>query len=159
MTGKSQHKTTVLVRWTARIIALLFSIIFFFWNTVFAVGSVMADLHGAITGYIALPIALGILVLAAEIVSWRRERIGGILFIMLSAAYFLIHLINDFSGLKFISIPYMIRGLFTDWAIFGLPMLIAGILFLLAARRSKNTDLELAPESGTPTDTQNNKET
>jgi len=31
----------------------------FFWNTVFAVGSVMVDLHGAISGYIVLPIALG----------------------------------------------------------------------------------------------------
>ena len=147
MTGKSHHKTTVVVRWSARIIALFFSIIFFFWNTVFAVGSVMADLHGAITGYIVLPITLGMLVLAAEIVSWRQERIGGILFIVLSAAYFLIHLINDFSGLRFSSITYMIRGLFTDWAIFGLPLLVAGILFLIAARLSKKPAISLNTES------------
>jgi len=107
----------------------------------------MADLHGAITGYIVLPIALGILVLAAEIVSWRRERIGGILFIVLSAAYFLIHMINDFSGLRFISITYKIRGLFTDWAIFGLPLLVAGILFLIAARLSKKPAISLNTES------------
>ena len=148
MTDKSNRKTILAVRWTARIIALLFSIIFFFWNTVFAVGSVMVDLHGAISGYIVLPIALGILVLAAEILSWRRERIGGILFIVLSAAYFLIHMINDFSGLRFISITYMIRGLFTDWATFGLPLLIAGILFLIAARLSKRTALKQTAESG-----------
>ena len=147
MADKRDTKLATVIRWAARVIALLFTINFFFWNTFFAVGSVVVDLHGEITPVIIVPIAMGIVVLAAEIISWWKERLGGILFILLSAAYLLIHLINGMSGLRFVSTMYMIRGAFTDWAIFGLPLLIAGILFLIAARLSQKNSLTHPPES------------
>jgi hypothetical protein len=147
MAGKSLHKTTVLVRWTARIIALLFTINFLFWNTFFAIGSAVVDLHGAITPIIILPLALGVLVLAAEIISWWKERLGGILFIILSAAYLLIYLINTLSGLRFAIITTIFSGFFSVWGVFGLPLLIAGILFLIAARLSKRPAISLNTES------------
>jgi hypothetical protein len=147
MTGKNLHKTLVAVRWTARIIALLFTINFLFWNTFFAIGSAVVDLHGAITPVIILPVALGVLVLAAEIISWRKERIGGILFILSSAAYLLMFLINTLSGLRFAIITSIIKGFFSVWGVFGLPLLVAGILFLIAAQLSKKLVLKPALEA------------
>jgi hypothetical protein len=147
MAAKHGHKTVSIIRWTARILALFFTISFFFWNTIFVVGSVVTDLHGAITADLILPVALGILVLAADAVSWWRERLGGILFILISAAYVVILLINGWSGVHIISMTSVIKGVFIDWAILGLPLLIAGILFLIAARQSRKDSLSLAPES------------
>ena len=147
MAAKHDHKTASIIRWTARVLALFFTISFFFWNTIFTVGSVVTDLHGAITAYVILPIVLGILVLAADVVSWWRERLGGILFILTSAAYVVILLINGWSGVHIISMTNVIKGVFIDWAILGLPLLIAGILFLIAVRQSRKDSLSLAPES------------
>ena len=70
MASTRQHQTVTVVRWTARVLALIFTLVFFFWDTVYAVGSIMTDLHGAITTDIIIPIALGILVLAAYFLSW-----------------------------------------------------------------------------------------
>ena len=147
MAAKHGHKTASLIRWTARVLALFFTISFFFWNTIFAVGSVVTDLHGAITAYVILPIVLGILVLAADVVSWWQERLGGILFILISAAYAVILLITRWSGVRIISMSAVIKGVFIDWAILGLPLLISGILFLIAAQKSRKDSLRLAPES------------
>ena len=147
MAAKHGHKTVSIIRWTARILALFFTISFFFWNTIFVVGSVVTDLHGAITADLILPVALGILVLAADVVSWWRERLGGILFIVVSAAYAVILLITRWTGVRIISMSSVIQGVFIDWAILGLPLLIAGILFLIAVRQSRKDSLSLAPES------------
>ena len=147
MAAKHGHKTVSIIRWTARILALFFTISFFFWNTIFVVGSVVTDLHGAITADLILPVALGILVLAADAVSWWRERLGGILFIVVSAAYAVILLITRWPGVRIISMSSVIKGVFIDWAILGLPLLIAGILFLIAAQKSRKDSLSLATES------------
>jgi len=147
MAAKHGHKTVSIIRWTARILALFFTISFFFWNTIFVVGSVVTDLHGAITADLILPVALGILVLAADAVSWWRERLGGILFIVVSAAYAVILLITRWPGVRIISMSSVIQGVFIDWAILGLPLLIAGILFLIAAQKSRKDSLSRAPES------------
>ena len=147
MAAKHGHKTASIIRWTARVLALFFTISFFFWNTIFVVGSVVTDLHGAITADLILPVALGILVLAADVMSWWRERLGGILFIVVSAAYAVILLITRWSGVRIISMSSVIQGVFIDWAILGLPLLIAGILFLIAVRQSRKDSLSLTPES------------
>jgi len=147
MAAKHGHKTASIIRWTARVLALFFTISFFFWNTIFVVGSVVTDLHGAITADLILPVALGILVLAADVMSWWRERLGGILFIVVSAAYAVILLITRWTGVRIISMSSVIQGVFIDWAILGLPLLIAGILFLIAVRQSRKDSLSLTPES------------
>jgi hypothetical protein len=147
MAAKHGHKTASIIRWTARVLALFFTISFFFWNTIFVVGSVVTDLHGAITADLILPVALGILVLAADVMSWWRERLGGILFIVVSAAYAAILLITCWPGVRIISMSSVIKGVFIDWSILGLPLLISGILFLIAAQKSRKDSLSRAPES------------
>ena len=148
MASTRQHQTVTVVRWTARVLALIFTLVFFFWDTVYAVGSIMTDLHGAITTDIIIPIALGILVLAAYFLSWWRERLGGMLFILVSVTFGVIHLISGLSGLHIRSITNMLSGWLIDWAILGLPMLIVGILFLITSWLSKRNVISPASKSG-----------
>jgi len=70
------------MKWVTRVIALFVTVLFLFWYTIFGVGSVVTDLHGAITADIITGVAFGILVLTGYILSWWRERIGGILFLI-----------------------------------------------------------------------------
>ena len=104
------YKRQTVVRWAARVTALIFTLFFFFWNTVYAVGSIVTDLRGAITTDIIIPIALGLLVLAAYVLSWWRERLGGMLFIVVSITFGVIYLISGLFGLPIRSVTNMLSG-------------------------------------------------
>lgn len=148
----SLHKVATVVRWTARVIALLITPFFLFWYTLFGVGSIITDLHGAITANIILPIALGILVLAGCVLSWWWERLGGMLFILASVALAVGPLISGWSTLRILSITNILADLLRGWVIFGLPLLIAGILFLITSWLSRRNAFSLASKAGDTTD-------
>jgi hypothetical protein len=126
------------MRWVTRVIALLVTVLFLFWYTIFGVGSVVTDLHGAITAAIIPAVVFGILVLTGYILSWWRESIGGILFILASFGVTVAAGVNlsqhwpaGWPMSRFI--PYLIRGFLQ----LGLPLLITGILFLIVSWLSR----------------------
>jgi hypothetical protein len=138
MNTTSLHKASTTMRWVTRGIALLVTILFLFWYTIFGVGSIVVDLHGAITADIIPGVVFGILVLTGYILSWWRERIGGVLFILASVGVTVAGVVNlsqhlpaGWSMLQ--SIPILIRG----WLRLGLPLLITGILFLIVSWLSR----------------------
>ena len=138
MATTSLHKVSTTMRWITRVIALIVTVLFLFWYTIFGVGSVVTDLHGAITADIIPGVAFGILVLTGYILSWWRERIGGILFILASFGVMVAavvnqsqHLVAGWSLSQYI--PSFIRGFLQ----LGFPLLITGILFLVVPWLSK----------------------
>jgi hypothetical protein len=137
MTAQETNKTARIIRLTARIIALPVTLFFLFWFTFFAAGSILTDLHGSITADLIPPVISGILVLAACIMSWLKERIGGIIFILVSLALAMYVLVSRLSAVHIVPVATILKNTLLDWAIFGLPLLIVGILFLVTAKLSK----------------------
>lgn len=78
-----------------------------------------------------LLVVIGAVALAGCILSWRRERVGGILLVATAAALGA-HIAN-FAG----------RNHLLAWSMVGLPYLIAGVLFLNCWRLSREA---LQPE-------------
>ena len=114
-------------------IGLVITIYFIFWYTLFNIGSVLVDSHDQISANIAVPIGFGILVLVAYILSWRNERLGGILFVLASIGTVIIEAISGWS--------LIIRSI-SSWLYLGFPLIIAGTLFLFSAwfsRKSSQT--------------------
>lgn len=89
MTAISQHKISMAIRWVARVVGLIVTLYFLFWYTFFTIGSGLAD-NIQIDANIIPPIAFGALVLVAYVLSWRREGLGGILFILGSIGIFIL---------------------------------------------------------------------
>ncbi len=138
MNTTSLHKASTTMRWITRGIALLVTILFLFWYTIFGVGSIVVDLHGAITSDIIPGIALGILVLTGYILSWWRERIGGVLFILVSVGVAVTAVANLSQHLPAgWSVLQSAHGLVRGWLQLGLPLLITGILFLIVSWLSR----------------------
>lgn len=154
MAAGETNKTARIIRLTARIIALPVMLFFLFWFTFFAAGSILTDLHGAITTDLILPVAFGIFVLAAYIASWLRERVGGILFVLVSFALAIDMLISGLSGVHIVPVATILKNALLDWAIFGLPLLIVGILFLITVGLSKKEVINPESKPGTPVNTQ-----
>jgi hypothetical protein len=133
------------------------SMLLFLGYTIQPVREVISDLHIQITADLLLAVAFGFLVLLAYIVSWRRERIGALLFLLAS--------ITQLIGIQFYANPehgyfpatsvYMsphIIYLIRDWAWIGFPMLIMGILFFAASWMSRRKDIIPESESFAPAD-------
>lgn len=128
MTTNVQYKMATPVKWIARVIGLIASLYFLFWYTFFGIGSGLAD-HIPINANIIPPIVFGALVLVAYVVSWRHERFGGVLFILASIGVFIVPAFISIINAKPIwngPLSLFIR----NWAYLGLPLLIAGVLFL-----------------------------
>jgi hypothetical protein len=126
------------LRLITRILALLITIWFLFWYTVFGIGSVVTDLHGRVTTAIIPEIIFGIVILTAYAFSWRREDIGGILFIIASfgvtVAGFINGLQHPVSGW---SLLLYIQIFVNGWTHLGFPLLLVGVLFLVVWRTSR----------------------
>jgi hypothetical protein len=119
-----------IVRWAARVIGLIITIYFIFWYTIFNVGSVLIDSHSQISANMLVPLGFGILVLAAYILSWRNERLGGILFILASIGTAVVEAVSGWS--------FIIRSI-RGWLFLGFPLLIAGVLFLISSSLSRKS--------------------
>ena len=157
MTAAKTPKSANIIRWVARIIGLPVSLLLFLGYTIQPVREVISDLHLKVTADLLLAVAFGFLVLLAYIVSWRRERVGALLFLLAS--------ILQVIGIQFYANPeygyfpatsvYMsphIVYLIRDWAWFGFPMLIMGILFFAASWLSRRKDVVPESESFAPAD-------
>jgi len=157
MAAAKTPKSANIIRRVARIIGLPVSLLLFFVYAINPVREVVSDLHIEVTANLLLAVAFGFLVLLAYIVSWRRERLGALLFLLAS--------IIQVIGIQFYANPeygyfpsssvYMsphIVYLIRDWAWIGFPMLIMGTLFFAASGLSRRKDIVPESESFAPAD-------
>ena len=157
MAAAKKPKSANTIRWVARIIGLPVSLLLFFVYVINPIREVVSDLHVPISANLTLAVAFGFLVLLAYIVSWRWERLAGMVYILAS--------ITQVIGIQFYANPeygyfpatsvYMsphILYLIRDWAWFGFPMLIMGILFFAASWLSRRNDVVPKSESFAPPD-------
>jgi hypothetical protein len=130
----SLQKVSTPVRWIARVASLLIAILFLIIVIINAVQIVpyVTRLHGAINFNMIVTIVPGILVLAGYALSWRREWIGGILFILAAFAISLESL-NRWLAISPISNQNVVTYIFKGWVVLGLPLLVTGILFLVVS--------------------------
>ena len=131
----NQNKIAVTFRWFTRVVGLIATLYFLFWYVFFDIGSGLVD-HIPINADIISPILFGALVLVAYILSWWRERLSGILFILAAIGVFVIPAIISIINAK----PVWNGGFslyFMNWAYLGLPLLVAGVLYLTTSWLSK----------------------
>jgi hypothetical protein len=135
ITSVSQNKIAVAFRWLARVIGLIAAVYFLFWYVFFDIGSGLVD-HIPINADIISPIVFGALVLLAYILSWWRERLGGILFILSAIGVFIVPAMISTINAKLVwngSFSLFVR----NWPYLALPLLAAGVLFLFTAWLSR----------------------
>ena len=149
MASTSLHKATTPVMWSARATSLLITILFLIITILNAVQivSYITSSHRAINLNMLLSVVPGMLVLAGYALSWRWERVGGILFILASFAIGLESL-HRWSIISPISTQTAVIYIFKGWAMLGLPLLVTGILFLVVSWLSKMKRSSLASRSG-----------
>lgn len=127
----NQNKIAVTFRWFTRVVGLIATLYFLFWYVFFDIGSGLVD-HIPVNANIISPILFGALVLVAYILSWWRERLGGILFILAAIGVFIVP-----ATISTINAKPVWNGSFSlyfmNWAYLALPLLVAGILFLFTA--------------------------
>jgi hypothetical protein len=137
VTAHPDHSLSI-VRLVARITASLVTLFFLLLYVWIGTSSALYDLHGAVNPQIILTIVLGAVVLAGYILSWRRERAGGILFIVASAGATLAPLIDLVQYPRMIhSVPVLAASMINSWLLVGMPLLAIGILLLAAYGRSR----------------------
>jgi hypothetical protein len=122
MLESGQHRFVKRMRLAARIIAYGMTT----FGGIMLLGSAIEEGLEANTadGGVQLGI-IGVVALIGCIMSWRRERVGGILLVAVAAALGA-HIAN-FAG----------RNHLLAWTMVGLPYLVAGVLFVNAWRLSR----------------------
>ena len=126
MQGSNQHRLAKRMRWAGRVIGLGAAGFFLIALIVTATFDVLAEGWEAIMDVEG--ILLGVLVaiaLAGGIVSWWRERLAGILLVLIAIGF------GTYSG-EIAGRNHIIVGL-----MIGLPYLIAGVLLLYSWRLSR----------------------
>jgi hypothetical protein len=99
----------------------------------------------------------GIFILSADVTSWWRERLGGLLFISASIFFVVGCLVlgdseaRFYPGASFVLSRYLIN-LLRSWLVVGMPQLVFGALFLITAWLSRRKDVIRDPKSGTTAD-------
>lgn len=124
MTPVRAYRPAKRLRLAARIIALIITI----FGAVMVIGTAAGELssQGFITASLegGLLVVIGLVALAGCILSWRRDRLPGILLVVTSA------------GLGAHIGVFAERNHLIVWAMIGLPYLLAGALLLYAWWRS-----------------------
>jgi hypothetical protein len=128
---RKQYRLAKRLRWTGRVIGLVaagFLLVMFIGEAVAEVidGGLEPINQADLVAGILIGV-LGAIALAGCIVSWWRERLAGILLILVAVG-FGIH-IGVYAG----------RNHFLAWLMIGLPYLIAGALLLTSWRLSRKT--------------------
>ena len=127
MLESKKYRLAKRMRWAARVIGLLGAGFLLVMLIGAAVDEFTAEgLEPVETAGILLGV-LGGLALAGSIVSWWRERLAGILLVLVSA------------GLGIHIGVYAGRNHFLVWLMLGLPYFVAGVLFLISGRLSTKT--------------------
>ncbi|MBL7166154.1 MAG: hypothetical protein ISS55_06700 [Dehalococcoidales bacterium] len=125
MLESKRHRLAKRMKWAARIIGLVMAGLFLVVLIGEAAGEFLDEGKETIeTAGILLGVLLG-LALLGTIVSWWRERLASMLLAAASV------------GLGIHIAVYAGRNHFFAWLMVGLPYLVAGILFLISSRLSR----------------------
>ena len=125
MSESKRHRLARRMKWAARIIGLIMGGLFLVVLIGEAAGEFLDEGREAIeTAGILLGVLAG-LALLGTIVSWWRLRLAGILLAVASL------------GLGIHIAVYAGRNHFLAWLMIGLPYLVAGVLFLISSRLSR----------------------
>lgn len=116
------------IRLVARVIGPLATVNFLFWYLYFSFDPIMP-------GQIILAIVFGIVVLSGCIVSWWHELLGGILFILGAVGIFVVPAFFNIVAEPVWNESFLL--FVTSWAYPGIPLLIAGALFLITSLVTK----------------------
>ena len=127
MLESKKYRLARRMRWTARAIGLLGAGFLLVMLIGEGIVDVLDEGLGAVETAGILLGVLGGLALAGSIASWWRERLAGILLVLVSV------------GLGIHIGVYAGRNHFLVWLMVGLPYLVAGVLFLISGRLSTKT--------------------
>jgi hypothetical protein len=127
------------MRWAARIVGLVITAFLLMMVIGETITSIQAEgfKFDVESLFVVVP---AVIALAACIVSWWRERLGGSLLILVSIA---------FGVLPSIGAGWSLLRALQGWLMLGLPFLIAGILFLISSWLSRKSDSSAPPPSVT----------
>jgi len=144
---KNQHISVMIIRRVARVLSIIATLFVLFYVQL-GIGLLYNDITFILDARFFLPVILGILALAAFIISWWKERLGGILFIIT----FLLVIIFPFIFSLIEHQP--LRGSFFEYIFLGFighfdpffalrySPLVVGILFLISSSLSSKTQIE-----------------
>ena len=128
----NQKRLAKVLRIIARVIGVIITVFFLAMLIGEGVQSIEEEGFSGITAeslYILVPV---IIALAALIISWWREFIGGVLLVL---AYLLLSFAPSVHSLFYGEEPQFYIGMF----FFVLPFLAAGVLFIVASRLSRRS--------------------
>ena len=131
MSTTKQQRIQKRIRWAARIIGLVitvFLLMFLIGETIMSIQAegLKFDVEGL---FIVVP---ALVALAGYIVSWWRERAGGLLLILVSITFGVLPSISA-------QPPWSVLEALQGWLMLGSPFLIIGVLFLISSWLSRKT--------------------
>jgi hypothetical protein len=163
MNNSGTHKAASLFRWTARIIGLPVTLLVFYTFTLMNIETVFMRIPHSMPGISAhLPLTLsvvinslfGILVLSAYVFAWWKERLSGFMFVLSSLCVIGMMIFLRIQNSRYFEPPPFqwttnyLGGWWMEWAwTGGLPLLVIGILFLLASWLSQKKAILARAES------------
>ena len=163
MNNSGTQKAASFFRWTARIIGAPVTLMLFYVFTIAIISEIFflriahtapgMPTHIPLTAHAVISIIFGLIVLAAYIASWWKERLGGFLFVLSSFCVVGMMIFLRIENSRYFQPPPFqwtadyLKGWWMEWAwTGGLPLLVIGILFLITFRLSRNkaavTELE-----------------
>jgi len=165
MNNSGTHKAASFFRWTARIIGAPVTLVLFSLFTVTNMEIVFRRFphpmpgmpsYLPLTAHAVLNIVFGLIVLAAYLVSWWKERLGGFLLILTSFLVLvpeIVLLIENSHAYQVSDSLFSLShlngwGMMWAWAwTGGLPLLVIGIFFLIASWLSRKKAIPARAES------------
>ena len=134
MSATKRQLTAKRIRWAARIITLVITVLFL-W---FLIGETIMSIQEegfkfyAESLFIVVPTAIAV---SGCIVSWWRERVGGSLLILASIAFGIFPSVSAEQH----QVPWSMLDALLNWLMLGSEFLIVGILFLMSSWLSQKT--------------------
>lgn len=125
------------IRQAARVIGLCAAGFFLAMLVGEAISEALTTGLQPVTVEVIPPVVLGGIVLAGCIVSWRRERLAGILLIAAAIGFGIaMEVAAECNHVQGWSMLRLLLG----WSYVGLPLLIAGVLFLISSWLSRKAN-------------------
>ena len=162
MDNSGTHKAASFFRWMARIIGAPVTLLVFYLFTLMNIETVFMRIPHPMPGIPArlpltaqavISIVFGFLVLVAYVIAWWKERLSGFLFVLSSFCIIGMMIFMRYENSIYFqpqafqwSTDYL-KGWWLMWAwTGGLPLLIIGLLFLIAAWLSREKAIFPEPE-------------
>jgi hypothetical protein len=163
MNNSGTHKAASFFRWTARIIGAPVTLALFYTFTLMNIETVFMRIphpmpgipvHHPLTAQAVINIVFGLLVLGVYAIAWWKERLSGFMFVLSSFCIVGMMIFMRYQNSRYFQPPPFqwstdyLKGWWMMWAwTGGLPLLVIGILFLIASRLSRKKAILARAES------------